>query len=92
MLSALTATRAWRAVPSASMRAYSSGAPKSKHALLYREIFPPLLRVLAYSTATYFALHLTWELLDAHEQRIKQQSEIETMRNEIRGKVQAARI
>ena len=69
-------------------RAYSSAPPKSKHALLYREIFPPLIRVLAYSTATYFALHLTWELLDAREQRIKQEREISSLQSEIRAKAQ----
>ena len=73
------------------VRPYSNGAPKSKHVLLYREIFPPLIRVLAYSTATYFALHLTWELLDAREQRIKQETEISSLQSEIHAKAQAAK-
>ena len=73
------------------VRPYSNGASNIKHALLYREIFPPLIRVLAYSTATYFALHLTWELLDAREQRIKQETEISSLQSEIRAKAQAAK-
>lgn len=42
---------------------------KSKHKLVYREIWPPFLRVLAYASAVYFSLQLTWQYLDAREQR-----------------------
>ncbi|WFD35159.1 hypothetical protein MCUN1_002009 [Malassezia cuniculi] len=82
---------AWRTVRP-GMRHYSSVPPKSKHALLYREIFPSLIKVLAYSTATYFALHLTWELLDAREQRIKQEQEISALKSDILDRVNAKQI
>ncbi|UZJ51612.1 hypothetical protein CBS101457_000932 [Exobasidium rhododendri] len=46
-----------------------STGPPSKHKLFYRTILPPLFRVLAYGSAVYFALHLTWQYLDGNEQR-----------------------
>ncbi|PWN35647.1 uncharacterized protein FA14DRAFT_45036 [Meira miltonrushii] len=43
--------------------------PKSKHKLVYREIWPPFIRVLAYASAVYFSLQLTWQYLDGREQK-----------------------
>lgn len=64
-------------------RPYSTGG-KSRHALVYSEIFPPMFRVLAYSTATYFAMHLMWVTLASAEERRAQAAEIEGLRTEIR--------
>ncbi|KAL4399361.1 hypothetical protein ACI68E_003740 [Malassezia pachydermatis] len=58
--------------------------PKSKHALLYSDIFPPMFRVLAYSTATYFALHLAWTYLRNEEEARAQDAEITELREAIR--------
>lgn len=44
-------------------------AGKSRHVLFYRDILPPMVRVLAYGSAVYFAAHLAWTYLDAQEQR-----------------------
>jgi len=51
---------------------------------VYSEIFPPMFRVLAYSTATYFAMHLMWVTLASAEERRAQAAEIEGLRTEIR--------
>ncbi|PKI83537.1 hypothetical protein MVES1_002814 [Malassezia vespertilionis] len=61
--------------------------PPSKHKLLYTEIFPPLFRVLAYSTGAYFALHLLWHALDDHESSTYEARQINTLTNEIRASV-----
>ena len=60
---------------------------KSKHALMYREIFPPLIRVLAYSTATYFGLHLAWLLLEQRESGASQRAEIDALQADVRERV-----
>ena len=64
--------------------------PKSKDALMYRELFPPILRVLAYSTAAYFALHLTWSLLERREVQERQDAELQSLQSEIRHAVESA--
>lgn len=64
--------------------------PKSKDALMYRELFPPILRVLAYSTAAYFALHLTWSLLERREVKERQDAELQSLQSEIRHAVESA--
>ena len=66
----------------------TQGKAKSRHALMYREIIPPVLRVLAYSTLTYFTLHLTWQWLERNETGRAQQSSIEALKNEVRQKVE----
>lgn len=65
------------------VRPYSTGG-KSRHALVYREIFPPMFRVLAYSTATYFAMHLLWVTLATEEEKRAQAAEIDGLRTDIR--------
>ena len=62
----------------------SGGRPKSQHTFLYTDIFPPMMRVLAYSTAAYFAMHLMWVTLASAEERRAQAAEIEGLRTEIR--------
>ncbi|WFD03670.1 hypothetical protein MOBT1_002363 [Malassezia obtusa] len=63
------------------------GVPPAKHRLLYSEIYPPLLWVLAYSTATYFALALTWNLLSRAEERGARDAELGALRRDIRAAV-----
>lgn len=46
-----------------------SNKPLSRHKLFYRDIVPPLVRVLAYGSIVYFSLHLTWQYLDGREQK-----------------------
>lgn len=46
-----------------------SNKPPSRHKLFYRDIVPPLVRVLAYGSIVYFSLHLTWQYLDGREQK-----------------------
>ena len=58
--------------------------PKAKSKLLYREIFPPMIRVLAYSTCAYFGMHLAWVLLKSDEEKRVQTAELGDMRAEIR--------
>lgn len=72
-----------RATRGVVARPYSTGG-KSRHALVYREIFPPMFRVLAYSTATYFAMHLLWVTMATEEERRAQAAELEDLRGEIR--------
>lgn len=70
----------------------SQQKPKSKHKLVYREIWPPFIRVLAYASAVYFSLQLTWQYLDGREQKeleanVKRQLE-EEVRKEMEKKVE----
>lgn len=64
--------RAEEAASAATAQAISGGSdnrkPASKHRLVYREIWPPLIRVLAYGSAVYFSLQLLWQYLDGLEQ------------------------
>lgn len=76
--------RGVRAPPAAGVRRHASQAPKTKHALLYSEIFPPVLKVLGYSTATYFALQLLWVHLRNQEEAAAQASELDGLKAEIR--------
>lgn len=64
-------------------RHQSTARPKSKHALLYSEIVPPVFRVLAYSTAAYFGMHLTWLALRNREEEAAQAADIAQLRTEI---------
>lgn len=61
--------------------------PKSKHKLVYREIWPPLIRVLAYSSGVYFALHLGWQYLDGQEQRQLEQDVRAELEAQIRSQI-----
>lgn len=65
------------------LRQQSTARPKSKHALLYSEIIPPVFRVLAYSTAAYFGLHLTWLALKNREETEAQAADMAQLRTEI---------
>jgi len=64
-------------------RLQSTARPKSKHALLYSEVVPPVFRVLAYSTAAYFGLHLVWLTLKNREETEAQAADIAQLRTEI---------
>ncbi|CAO1616192.1 unnamed protein product [Jaminaea pallidilutea] len=61
--------------------------PPSRHALVYREIWPPLLRCLGYGSAAYFGLHLLWQYLDGEEQKKLE----EESRSSLEAKVKEAR-
>lgn len=65
----------------------SGGRPKSQHTFLYTDIFPPMMRVLAYSTAAYFAMHLTWLKLKNEEEKRAQTREMTQLRDEVRTSV-----
>lgn len=66
--------------------------PPSRHVLFYRDIVPPLLRVLAYGSIVYFGLHLTWVVLDREEQDARHAGEVKSLQAEIRSlKDQAVR-
>lgn len=64
-------------------RLQSTARHKSKHALLYSEVVPPVFRVLAYSTAAYFGLHLVWLTLKNREETEAQAADIAQLRTEI---------
>lgn len=74
-------------VPHRTAAGPGGARPPSKHRLLYSEIYPPLLWVLAYSTATYFALALTWNLLSRAEERGARDAELGALRRDIRAAV-----
>lgn len=52
--------------------------------MMYTEIIPPMLRVLAYSTATYFALQLTWSLLNRSEEKAEQSTTLGHLQRDVR--------
>lgn len=55
----------------AARKAYRQQNPTSasaRHASLYSQLFPALLRILAYGSTAYFGLHLLWNVLDRDEQ------------------------
>ncbi|KDN41231.1 hypothetical protein K437DRAFT_258340 [Tilletiaria anomala UBC 951] len=82
----LLSTSGLKAQSPSSSSPSSSSAEKipSKHRLFYRELLPPIFKVLAYSTAVYFSLHLAWTLLDRDEQRAAQAKEIQGLEEEAR--------
>lgn len=59
----------------------------SKHRLVYGEVMAPMAWVLAYSTATYFALALAWNWLKRAEERAARDAELATLRTDIRGAI-----
>ncbi|WFD28245.1 hypothetical protein MNAN1_003252 [Malassezia nana] len=75
--------RASTLVHLSARRLQSTARTKSKHALLYSEIIPPVFRVLAYSTAAYFGMHLTWLALRNREESEAQAAELEQLRTDI---------
>jgi hypothetical protein len=64
--------------------------PPSKHRLYYRELIPPLFRVLAYSSAVYFGLHLAWSVLERDEQRKLNAMEIHDLQTEAKAAAEKA--
>ena len=77
--------RAWASTSSTSSQQQQEPRPKgppSKHKLFYRELLPPIVRVLAYSSAAYFALHLLWTTLDTREQNQFRLGEIRSLEEE----------
>lgn len=51
-----------------AQRASNPHAASARHASLYSQLFPALLRILAYGSSAYFGLHLLWNVLDRDEQ------------------------
>ena len=51
-----------------AQRAADPTAASARHASLYSQLFPALLRILAYGSTAYFGLHLLWNVLDRDEQ------------------------
>lgn len=49
-------------------RARNPTGASARHASLYSQLFPALLRILAYGSTAYFGLHLLWNVLDRDEQ------------------------
>ncbi|SPO32505.1 uncharacterized protein UTRI_04249 [Ustilago trichophora] len=49
-------------------RASNPTGASARHASLYSQLFPALLRILAYGSSAYFGLHLLWNVLDRDEQ------------------------
>lgn len=79
--------------PSSAPQATARLPPRpSKHKLLYSEVIPPLLWVLAYSTATYFALALIWNVLKRSEERSSHETELGVLQREIRAATGAKEI
>lgn len=58
--------------------------PQSKHSLFYRELYPPLLRCLAYGSGIYFALHLAWQYLDGEEQNYLEEQQTSQLASKIK--------
>ncbi|PWN41042.1 hypothetical protein IE81DRAFT_348664 [Ceraceosorus guamensis] len=58
----------------------------SRHRNFYRQILPPFIRVLGYSTAIYFSLQLLWTYLDAREQTQLEQEEKDRLIRMVREK------
>ena len=63
--------------------------PPSKHKLFYREVIPPLFRVLALGSAVYFSLHLAWQYLDGNEQKRLEEDVRREMEEQVRRKLEA---
>ena len=66
-----------------------TSGPPSRHKLFYRDIVPPLFRVLAYGSAVYFTLHLTWQYLDGREQKALETQVREEMEAQVRQKLES---
>ncbi|KAF6766845.1 hypothetical protein PSEUBRA_000798 [Kalmanozyma brasiliensis GHG001] len=49
-------------------RSQNPTGSSARHASLYSQLFPALLRILAYGSSAYFGLHLLWNVLDRDEQ------------------------
>ncbi|WFC97456.1 hypothetical protein MYAM1_000170 [Malassezia yamatoensis] len=76
-------------IPHVTASEANRGRPQrpSKHRLVYSEIFGPMAWVLAYSTATYFALALVWNLLARSEEQSGQNQQISSLQRQIRAAV-----
>nr|CDI54326.1 hypothetical protein BN887_00954 [Melanopsichium pennsylvanicum 4] len=75
-------------------RASDPTGASARHASLYGQLFPALLRILAYGSSAYFGLHLLWNVLDRDEQTklmAAQTSGLEATARSIREKVDKAR-
>lgn len=62
---------------------------RRRHGYFYRDILPPFLRVLAYGSAAYFALHLAWQYLDGREQKQLEEEVRRELEEEVRLRVEA---
>ncbi|PWN47036.1 hypothetical protein IE53DRAFT_371802 [Violaceomyces palustris] len=61
----------------------TSTSSSNRHRLFYTDILPPMLRVLAYGSASYFALHLVWNLLDREEERESMRQGIQDLKQTV---------
>lgn len=56
----------------------------ARHKSFYSDILPPFLRVLAYGSASYFALHLTWTVLKDGEIKQEREQEIDGLQKVVK--------
>ncbi|CEH14011.1 hypothetical protein CBOM_01892 [Ceraceosorus bombacis] len=89
------ATPAQSSISNSSSSSSASSSPpppsdprtdRSRHRNFYRQILPPFIRVLGYSTAIYFSLQLLWTYLDAREQTQLEQEEKDRLIRMVREK------
>lgn len=76
-----------------AQRATNPTGASARHASLYSQLFPALLRILAYGSSAYFGLHLLWNILDRDEQTqlmTTQTSALEATARSIAAKVDKA--
>ncbi|GAC93653.1 hypothetical protein PHSY_001218 [Pseudozyma hubeiensis SY62] len=76
-----------------TQRASNPTGASARHASLYSQLFPALLRILAYGSSAYFGLHLLWNILDRDEQTqlmTTQTSALESTARSIAAKVDEA--
>jgi hypothetical protein len=62
--------------------------PPSNHKLFYRDIVPPLFRVLAYGSAVFLSLQLIWQYLDGLEQKKLEEQVRTEMEAQVRQKLE----
>lgn len=77
-----------------SQRLSNPTGASARHASLYNQLFPALLRILAYGSSAYFGLHLLWNVLDRDEQTKLMNAEasgLEATARALVGKVERAK-
>lgn len=52
--------------------------------MTFSQVWPALLRCLAYGSVSYFSLHLAWQYMDSVEQRDKMEEERRRMEEAVR--------
>lgn len=66
--------------------------PPPQSPLTFGDVWPALLRCLAYGSVSYFSLHLAWQYMDASEQRDKMEVERRQMEEAVREARQGAAV